>query len=239
MNMLLMFIPILIVLLLVAGVGTIMIKASRRIRVSPKKTRWVIGGYILFLLAAAVLSVSVLSDKNTEFKTWSAEELEGIENKQMRVMDAAHSGRLEKVDDVYSNKKSWSFPYTDQQLDITHLDGEASEVFVFVEEKDTDDDVIEAIHYTGNVFVDGMDMTDKKSSAELELKGKILSVKAPEMVSVSVTRFSSGFPFQQFSNGKSWFLGERPSMGHGPDFILLRVPADVKVEGQTNYVRAQ
>jgi hypothetical protein len=239
MNMLLMFLPILIILLLAAGVGTIMVKASRRIRVSPKKTRWMIGGYTLILFAAAVLSISVLSDKREEFKTWTVEEMKQIESEQMSVMAAAHSGKLTHVEDVYTNKKSWSFKYTHQTLDITHLDGEAHDVMVFVEEKDMDDNMIEAVHYTGNVFVDGMEMTDKKSSAELELQGKILSIKAPEMVHVDVTKFSSGFPFQQFSNGNNWFLGERPSMGIGQDFILLKVPKDVEVDGQTNYVRAE
>jgi hypothetical protein len=157
----------------------------------------------------------------------------------MRVMDAAHSGMLENVDGTYTDKKSWSFPYDQQTLDITYLDEESSNVMVFVVEKEKDDDVIEAVHYTGNVFVDGMDMTDKKSSAELEVQGKILSIKAPEMVYVNVTKFSSGFPFQQFTKGKNWFLGERPSMGIGQDFILLKVPKDVEVDGQTNYVRAE
>lgn len=239
MNMLLMFLPILFILILAAGVGTVMVKASRRIRVSPKKTRWMIGGYTLILLTAAVLSVSVLSDKSEKFKTWTVEEMKQIESEQMRVMAAAHSGKLIDLDGVYTSKKSWSFPYENQKLDITHLEEESGGVMVFVQEKETNDDLIEAVHYTGNVFVDGMDMTDKKSSADLELKGKILSVKAAEMVYVNVTKFTSGFPFQQFSNGKSWFLGERPSMGFGQDFILLKVPNDVEVDGQTNYVRAE
>ncbi|MEL3971767.1 hypothetical protein AAEO50_05675 [Rossellomorea oryzaecorticis] len=239
MSMLLMFLPIFIILVLVAGVATFMVRASRRKRVGSKKSRWMIGGYTLILLAAAVLSVSVLSDKGEEFKTLTAEELKLIESEQMRVMDAAHSGKLQNVEGGYTNKNSWSFPYDDQQLDITYLDDETASVMVFVQEKDTNDDVIEAIHYTGNVFVDGMDMTDKKSSAELELRGKILSIKAPEMVSVNVTKFSSGFPFQQFTGEKNWFFGERPSMGFGHDFILLKVPEDVEVDGHTNYVRAE
>lgn len=232
-----MFLPILIILLLVAGVGTFVVKASRRRRVSPKKTRWMITGYTLILLVAAILSLSVLSDKGAEFKIVSAEEMEEIESEQMKVMDAAHSGVLENVERGYTNKKSWSFRYIHQKLDITHLDEELERVMVFVQKKDTDDEVIEAVHYTGNVFVDGIDMTEKKSSAKLELRGKILSIQAPDMVYVNVNKFASGFPFQQFSDTKSWFYAERPSMGFGRDFILLKVPKDVEVDGHTNYVR--
>jgi hypothetical protein len=239
MNMLLMFLPILIILVLAAGVGTFMVKASRKRRGGSKKTRWMIGGYTLVLLAAVILSYSVLPSNEAEFETVSAEEMKQIESEQMRVMDAAHSGKLIDLDGVYTSKKSWSFPYDNQKLDITHLDNESVGLMVFVQEKDTIDDVIEAVHYTWNVFVDGMDMTDKKSSAKLELRGKILSVKAPEMVYVNVTKFSSGFPFQQFSDAKSGLFAERPSMGFGQDFILLKVPRDVEVDGQTNYVRAE
>ncbi|WP_175987599.1 hypothetical protein [Bacillus sp. Marseille-Q1617] len=241
MSMLLMFLPIFIILALVAGVGTFMVKASRRKRVGSKKTRWVIGGYTLVLLVAAIVSSSVLPDNGEGLKTVSAVEMKRIESEQMRVLDAAHSGTLESVgiDGVYTEKKSWSFPYDQPKLDITHLDEEASTVMVFVEKKVSDDGVIEAVHFTGNIFIDGMDMTDKKSSPILELSGKILSIKAPEMVYVNMTKFSSGFPFQQFSGEKNWYFGERPSMGFGQDFILLKVPNDVEIDGHTNYVRAE
>jgi heme/copper-type cytochrome/quinol oxidase subunit 2 len=240
MNMLMMFLPILIILLLIAGMVTLMVRASRRRRVSPKKSRWVIIGYIIILLLAAILSYSVLPENAEVVKTLSANEMKQIESEQMKWLEAAHSGKLKDLEGVYTSKKSWSFPYDDSKLDITYLGEEAAYVMVFVEEISKGDDVIEAVHYTGNVFIDGLDMTEKKSSAQLELKGNILSLKAPDLASVNITKFSNGFPFQQFSGKKNGlFSSERPSMGAGRDFILLKVPEGVEVNGHTNYVRAE
>jgi amino acid transporter len=239
MNMMFMYVPLLLILLLIAVVGILMFKATRRRRFSPKKMRWMIIGYTFILLLAAIISYSMLPENGEVVKTVPAEEMKQIESEQIKVIDAAHSGKLVNVDGTYTNKKSWSFPYTHPNLNITYLDEEATNMLVFVEEIDTKDNVIEAVHYTGNIFLDGMDMTEKKSSPKLELRGNILSLTAPSIVSLSVSKFSSGFPFRQFSNDKNGLFSERPSMGAGQDFILLRVPKDVKVDGHTNYVRAE
>jgi tRNA threonylcarbamoyladenosine modification (KEOPS) complex Pcc1 subunit len=240
MNMLLMFLPILIILLLIVVIVALMVRLSRIRRVSPKNSRWLIIGYIIILLLAAILSYSILPENEEVVKTLSANELKQIESEQMKWMDAAHSGKLKDLEGVYTSKKSWSFTYDNPKLEITYLGDEASYVMVFVEERTKEDDVIEAVHYTGNLFIDGMDMTEKKSSAQLELKGNILSLKAPDLASLNITKFSKGFPFQQFSAKKNgMFSLERPSMGVGRDFILLKVPEGVEVNGHTNYVRAE
>ncbi|MCA1055736.1 hypothetical protein LCM10_12135 [Rossellomorea aquimaris] len=239
MNVIWMFFPILIILLLVIGVSVLMVRMSRRRRMGPKKARWIIGAYLIVLLVGTVFSFFIVEDQGHTFETVTTKEMERIERTQMKVMDAAHSGRLSDFKDVYTEKKSWSFPYTDQKLDITNVDEQSVGVMVFVQKKEKEDGIVEAVHYTGDVYLDGIDVTEEKSTAELELKGEALVVKAPPMVHLNITTFSSGFPFQQFSKGKGGLFSDHRSMGFGQDFILLKVPPSVKVNGQTNYVRSE
>jgi hypothetical protein len=234
MNMLWMFLPILIILLLVAGVAVLI---GKMVRGGPKKTRWMVGGYTLILLAAAIVSFSVAPKNVQKSRPANSDEIERIDRAQMNVMDAAHSGRLMDLEGVFTSKKSWSFPYDNQKLEIEHSgDEESAGIMVFVQQKDREDGVIEAVHYTGNVFVDGMDMTKEKAPAGLDLQGSVLMVREPGMVHVNVTMLSPGFPYQQFSDSKTGLFADHHGMGFGQDFILLKVPASVKVEGQTNYI---
>ncbi len=237
MSMLWMFMPMIIILLLVAGVAMLLAKTTRKRMTGAKKARWMVGGYTLILLAASIISISIAPDNVQQSTPVSAKEVERIDRGQMNVMEAAHSGRLLNLEGLFTSIKSWSFPYDDPKLEIKHMeDDESAGVLVFVQVKDKEDGVIEALHYTGNVFIDGMDMTGKKVPAGLEIQGGVLTVREPGMAHVNITMFSPGFPYQQFSDSKTGLFTDHHAMGFGQDFILLKVPASVKVEGQTNYI---
>ncbi|XXM73018.1 hypothetical protein ACQ0QQ_03720 [Lysinibacillus sphaericus] len=234
MNMLWMFLPILIILLMTAGVAVFL---GKMVRKGPKTTRWIVGGYTLILLAAAIISFSMTPENVQESSPASAKEIKRVDRGQMDVMDAAHSGRLIDLEGLFTSKKSWTFPYDGEKLKIEYSnDEEGSGVMVFVQQKETEDGIMEAVYYTGNAFVDGMDMTEEKLPAGLELQGGVLTVREPGLSHVNITMFSPGFPYQQFSDSKTGLFADHHGMGFGQDFILLKVPQSVKVEGQTNYI---
>jgi hypothetical protein len=230
--------PILIVILLVAGIGTYAFKSNKKRHRNPKKMKWVVGGYFILTLVAAVLSYTVFPAEKTESKVISKEKTIQHDEAQSKIINSAINGRLPDLDGVFTEKESWNFSFSGKDLKVSNEGVQDYYANVFVISKPKDDGVIEATHYMGKIIIDGVDFTKRKGSPHINVNESTLRIKAPEHVDVNFTRFSEGFAFDQFTGRQSMFSRSYFSV-HGNDFILLKVPKSVKVNGDFNYVNAE
>jgi hypothetical protein len=230
--------PILIVILLVAVIGTYAFKSNKKRHRTPKKMKWVVGGYFIITLVAAVLSYTVFPAEKTESKVISKEKTSQHDEAQSKIINSAINGKLPNLDGVFTEKESWNFSFNGKDLKISNKDEQDYYANVFVISKPTDDGVIEAAHYTGKIIIDGVDFTERKGSPHIYVDESTFRIKAPEHVYVNFTRFSEGFAYDQFTGRQSMFSRSYFSV-HGNEFILLKVPKSVRVNGDFNYVNAE
>ncbi|MDM5318129.1 hypothetical protein QUF49_19190 [Fictibacillus sp. b24] len=232
MSIIVLLIPIIFFVLITFGIGTYMFNKRRG---GLRKIKWLLGGYTVVLLLATAISFTLLPQNVTEGKMVTRSEMDKVQEAQSKVLERAFNGKLENFKGTFLEKENWSFPTKENTLDVNMIDKEMYGIMVFVEKKKNNDGVIEAAHYYGKSYIDGMDFTDKLESPSLEFDGKTLSIKAPKMLEVSFTKFSQGFAFSQFSGTGNAFEDRHTSV-MGNDFILLSVPRDLKINGDVNYV---
>ncbi|KZE64816.1 hypothetical protein AWM68_09155 [Fictibacillus phosphorivorans] len=234
MSIIVMLIPILFFVVITMGIGTYMVRSNNKRSGGLRKIKWLLGGYTLVLLLATAFSVTLLPEHVTEGKMVTRSEMDKVQAAQSKIIDRAFAGKLENVKGAFLEKENWSFPFKGSTLDINMIDKEMYGIMVFVEKKKING-VVEATHYYGKSYIDGMDFTDKIESPSLAVDGKTLSIKAPKMLEVSFTKFSEGFAFSQFSGTRNAFEDHHTSV-MGNDFILLSVPSDLNITGDVNFV---
>lgn len=228
------FLPIIIVFIIVAfGIG--IMRSNTKVSLGTRRIRWILGGYTMILAIATVISLSVLPNYKNDQKVATAAEMNQIENAQNRAVNNLYSGNLDDLDKAFFEKKKWSFPFEEKSLDIVLTEGETGIMSVFAERKSENDGEIEATYHVGKSYIDGVDFTDKVHSPELLLNGQQLTVSNPALVTVSFSRFSPGFAYSQFSKG-GHFSQENRSSVIGRDFILLKVPNDIEINGDISWI---
>ncbi|MGA4721463.1 hypothetical protein [Fictibacillus nanhaiensis] len=228
------FLPILIVFIIVAfGIG--IMRSNTKVSLGTKKIRWILSGYTIILAIATVISLFILPNHKNDEKIATADEMNKIENAQNRAVNNLYSGNLDDLDKAFSEKKKWSFSFDKKSLDIVLTEGETGIMSVFAERKSENDGEIEATYHVGKSYIDGVDFTDKVNSPELLLNGQQLTVNNPALVTVSFSRFSPGFAYSQFSKG-GHFSQENRSSVIGRDFILLKVPNDIEINGDISWI---
>jgi uncharacterized protein (UPF0333 family) len=230
--------PILIVILLAAGIGTYAFKSNKKRHRNHKKMKWVVGGYFIIILVATVVPFNFFLAENTESRVFSKDEMSQQEAAENKIIDSAINGKLPKLEGVYTEKESWSFSFNGKDIKISNKDQQDYYATVFVISKPEDDGIIEAAHYMGKMIVDGVDFTEEKGSPDIEVEESALRIKAPEHVEVKFTKFSEGFVFDQFTGRQSMFSRSYFSV-QGNEFILLKVPKSLRVSGDFNYVNAE
>ncbi|WP_137791424.1 hypothetical protein [Bacillus sp. E(2018)] len=228
------FLPILIVFIIVAfGIG--IMRSNTKVSLGTRKIRWILGGYTIILAIATVISLSVLPNYKNDQKVATAAEMTKIEDAQTKAIDNLYSGNIDDLDKAFFEKKKWSFSTDKKSLDIVVEEGETGIMSVFAERKSASDGEIEATYYLGKSYIDGVDFTDELHPPEILLNGQQLTVNNPPLVTVSFSRFSPGFAYSQFSKD-GHFSQENRSSVIGRDFILLKVPKDIEINGDISWI---
>ncbi|MED1864167.1 hypothetical protein P4V41_11950 [Fictibacillus nanhaiensis] len=228
-------VALLFVIFVIVASGIGIMKSTNKVSLGTRKIRWILGGYTIILAIATVISLSVLPNYKNDQKVATAAEMTKIEDAQTKAIDNLYSGNLVDLDKAFSEKKKWSFPFEEKSLDIVLTEGETGIMSVFAERKSENDGEIEATYHVGKSYIDGVDFTNELDPPELLLNGQQLTVNNPTLVTVSFSRFSPGFAFSQFSKGEH-FSQEIRSSVIGRDFILLKVPNDIEINGNISWI---
>jgi hypothetical protein len=212
--------------------GFLLTKPTSKIFLKGRRGNWVFGSYLALLFIGAGISYLIPSD-SFEIEPLTDEEMKVQQKNNEQYYDLAWQGRIDEAKGAVFQKE-WELPYEGEELNVPFESGEYF-ITIFVEETEADDGIIRAGHYTGKAFVDNIDITSLAPSPELKIEGDTLQIIPPEPVEVKVAKTAYPYPFHQFTDGYKMFENDGSAF-FGGEIIYLRVPSDVKVTGNVEYV---
>src|SRR5690625_2930323 len=177
-----------------------------------------IGIYVVVLLFAMGLSLIIPPKVETK-----EVETNGVYNIPS-LHQMAYEGQLDdSVHDYLVYKKEFDFPFEKKQLNIQSIISSFHyfTIFVLIEEKDEEDDVIEARLYQTPSYFNGINITEDIKPYETELHANTLTITAHEN-SLSYAYFKTEFPMSQFQKNRVPMFEEE--IYSGEQLVYLRIP---------------
>jgi hypothetical protein len=221
-------IPILIILVLV--VLLVVRRSSFSLRHNIQF--WLIGGYILLLLASPVL-IKLLPVENLAYekmKTVSGKDIAAAMFSERDLYELAIEGRPEEVEGAFVLEQ-WEFPFNGNLINVADR-SEYENVTIVAEKKDSADGKIEVINYATKTIIDQFDFSEEMMPHKLAFDGNMLKVSAPECQEVGLAMFSREFVVSQIL-GDSAATEQHYTNNFGSQLLYLRIPADVEVQSKT------
>lgn len=205
-----------------------------------KRIKGVFGGYTAILFIALIVFY-MLPSENFIYKEKDSQK--NIDNENQVVQDfydALQKGKVDKVKGVYKNGQ-WNFNLSENKLTIATSGGEPFALSIYVQRKDTNDNKIEAVHYSTATLLEGVNISDKIIAPEVELKGNQLNVMMPKQQDIQFVKFIEEFTVRQFSKGKKVedIDYNTTRMILGTRVLYLRIPKDVQLTFDSNKVNVQ
>lgn len=224
-NLLLSFLPILIVLLsviLVIFIGRSIKRIfNQRGKYATNYTvKWFLGAYFSFLLISIILYMLIPKGNTIE---WQGIREEDVDQAANDFHQAAFSGNINTFDTAILEKQ-WKFDYHNPQLKLQVANGENVDFSIFVEVKDTKDGKIEVYQYRRASLMSAI-IVEKLKPMNIYLTGDTLFVTKPDPVRVKFSLFNKEFPVTQFT-GESLSLDSSGFL-RMEDILYLRIPKDL------------
>ncbi|RIW34020.1 hypothetical protein D3H55_10515 [Bacillus salacetis] len=198
-----------------------------------KRGNWLFGGYTAILLIAAVISYMIPNTVSYGGEPVSDERMKQEQHQSDEFFRLVRAGNIAEAEGV-PLKKEWELPIEGNELEVPYTKSDYY-ISVLVERKDTADGVIEAAHYTSKSFLANIDVTEEVPSPDLSIVEGHLEIIPPEPVEIKMARTAYPYPFYQFTEGYSMF-GRETDFFHNMEIIYLRVPSNVAVTGDVEYV---
>ncbi|MFA9556896.1 hypothetical protein ACERII_06315 [Evansella sp. AB-rgal1] len=171
----------------------------------------------LFYILQTQLS-TVSSEDNTEIIS----ELNNYVNEFYNIQDPKELDESDKVVKL----GEWSFPYSDEELEIFT----SSYHLVRVQQKETSDETIDVSFYTTRAFQSGIEYTELLQPPTVRQANNSLLITDPDRVEISFAKFDREFTINQFTGGSMMDDNHETSTTHFGDTILfVKVPSNVNV----------
>jgi hypothetical protein len=200
-----------------------------------KKGNWVFGVYTAILFIAAVISYMLPNSIPYGGEAVTNEQVKQDQHRSDEFFRLVRAGKIDETEGALL-KKEWEFPIKGNELEVPFNNADYY-ISVLVERKDTEDGVVEAAHYTSKAFLENIDVTDEISSPDIRIVDGNLQISPPAPVEIKMAKTAYPYPFYQFTEGYSMF-GREMSAYHNMEIIYLRVPSDVAVTGDVEYVES-
>ncbi|WP_113929051.1 hypothetical protein [Bacillus sp. P14.5] len=230
-----MFFSSLMSILFIAGILVLVFflaKPASKIFLKGRRGNWVFGSYMALLFIGAVISYLVPNNPYGS-EPLTEEEMKVQEKNNEELYSLVWKGRIDEAKGAVLHK-DWELKYEGDELMVPYEDGNYY-LRVLVERTDRGDGVIQAGHYSGTTFIDNIDVTSKVPSPELRIVDGNLQIIPPARVEAKVAKTGYPYPFHQFADGYRMFEDNRGSF-YGSEILYLRVPSNVKVNGEVEYV---
>lgn len=151
--------------------------------------------------------------------------------------NAAMDGTIADFEGV-KKKDSWSFPYQEEELDISSM--ETLNIFTVFERKESNDETIELFYYVGNTVYNGIDTYENISGPSVLLQGHELRVDNPKEYQLTFASFHKDFVISQFKGNGLVDEFDYNEVDHPADFqvLYIKIPKDLTLTGMehVNYV---
>jgi hypothetical protein len=214
MNIIVAFIPIILVIFVLYWVFFIVLRTGKKY-VTVKVTHWMVLIYLILLLVSSAV-VPFISEDITVKKTID-------ENESYLLMDEMYAnirkGNLDKIDPNYLIKKE-QFKISDNKpINIVSNNEYGPQVYI---EKEQRKDV-EVFIYAQELLIEGLDFSEKRIPHEIKLKDNNLII-SPIRQNLKISLASNPFPVRQFTYESLFKHGFSSS----DQIIYIKAPEDTK-----------
>lgn len=226
----------LIIIIAIIYTGVNAIKRGRFLQ--KLNLKLLLGVYGVLLLVAVGLFYFLPIEESLNKVVENQEELAQAERAGDLLINAASEGKQiekENIDGVLI-KKQWDFPYEGKLLDITQVDEQYSTAFILVERKDVEDEQVEVAQYYTRTILENIELTDDIAPFTIELEEERLTISDTNVIDIDVGKFAKEFTISQFTSRNGIDLFSDENRIRGENVLYIRVPKNVEVEGEVQFV---
>ncbi|WP_071395000.1 hypothetical protein [Bacillus tuaregi] len=219
--MMLTILPIAILLIIIAIIVAIILKGKKL--VSIKFTYWLLLVYTVVLALATIAVVFVMSD--SQVVTEVSEE--SMRESRVKLEKQLSTGKVDEIDRKHLLKHS-SFDYSRPTINL-RMNG-AVMPKLLIERKTVNDGAIDAYAYTGGLYINGMDFTDRLTAPTFQLSNDQFEIYPPAYDNgINLSMMKSEFTITQFTGEGSSFFDP---IEHQVPIIYLRIPKNLVIEDE-------
>ncbi|WP_456272519.1 hypothetical protein [Bacillus sp. AK031] len=231
-----MFLGSLLYLILIGGIimgAAVLIKRQAGGILRGKRINWLLSGYLVILIAATIFSYTLPSERAFQGEVLTDKELKKEQEEKGKFMTLARGGKIHEAEGAVL-LKDWEFSLDGKELTVP-VSNSNYYLPVLVEIKEAEDGVVEAAHFTTKSFISNVDVTSEINSPSIEIKDGTFRMYPPAPIDLKLAKFSQPLPFHQFSEDYTSMFGDLDPF-HGSEVIYLKVPSDIIVNGNVEYV---
>ncbi|WP_394190190.1 hypothetical protein [Paenisporosarcina quisquiliarum] len=228
MSILIAILPILL-LLVIIGIASkkfnrdlvVLNKTRKRSTITPKKTKWILVGYVMLLLGFMIVSFS-LPRNEPEFEPVSIE-------KEQRFVEMYKSLSRGEKDEVPSDLivDEWVQEVEGDTFRIVNEHSNWLPIQLVIEKVETDDNIIRASLYKGIHIINSYEIADIVNKLRLDWDQENLTILLTENPSISLSFYEAEF----MPNGvksERWNPSQN-SMSEQYPILYLQVPKHLKL----------
>lgn len=199
--------------------------AFSKVRLSPGKTRLVVGLYMTLLFVFVPVFYAIAEPdvpEPVEIVEIGPGRYSYHDSQVDAFYNALYEGRLSE----YEGAKiiaQWSFDYQEERLKITAPDYEQYSTLIAVERKDVCDGKLEVLSYAPK-----SPYSLTANPPDIRLKGNQLEIIQPEEIHLQEVRFYHDFTMAQFTGIGFSMDGTDHFLGHM--ILYLRIPEDLRID---------
>lgn len=191
------------------------------------RTRWILVGYLFILLVGMLMYLFIPNHKITT-QTINANHMEQIAQENHEFYNAALNGDFQQLKSVRSMGQQ-TFAFQGEQLTIKASNQVYQDIWIFIERKDTNDNLIELEEYATRTLYNGIEFTDHISEVNLRLQEEQLWLEKPSKLDYKFIEFRKEFTLTQFTSKKPTVDSADSNFTIGHNIIYLKVPQKLKI----------
>lgn len=224
---------IIIIAIIYAGVNAVK-KGTLLQKINLKLVLGIYGA--LLLIAVGVFYLLPIEESLNKVVETQEELAQAGRAGDLLMITASEGKQIEKenIDGVFI-KNRWDFPYEAKQLEVTQVDERHGIPFILIERKE-DDGQIEVIQYYTRAIIENIELTDEIAPFTIQLEKNQLMISNPNVIDMHVGKFAKEFTISQFTSQNGIDLFSDVNHIHGANVLYIRVPKNVEVEGEVQFV---
>lgn len=217
-----------IVLVLLFGLFFFIIVKIGKKYLTIKITHWLLLIYVGVLVLASI-AVPLFAEEHDQMVDYMDSE-DGVNDPFSELFSKLSDGQLAEIDPAYLQEKMSFDEYPNNSIKIVSNTNNGPQIFV--ERVEKDESTIEVAIYSTGLVVDGLDFSSLLKPSQVELTESNLTINSIYQ-EFNFAIAGNGYPIRQFT-GESMF--EHHSFRSGDSFVYLRIPSDVEIEGNVDFL---
>ncbi|WP_078435613.1 hypothetical protein [Metabacillus halosaccharovorans] len=230
--------PFVLLLIIIALIYLFAKNIGRIAFLQKLKLKWILVVYGAVLLLALISSYFMPVGESLVYKNVSETERDEAERAGAALVKAAYDReniRENTIEGVEINHQS-TIPFEGNQLELS-VEETFGPLTILVERKEESDDEIEFIEYHTKTIIENLDLTDEFDPLSVSIEEDLLRVMNGGGKDIKIGMFDKEFTISQFTSDQGLELFSDSHHVWGEHVLFLRIPKNVKIIDEFDYVQ--